>query len=203
MRTTVNRALLASVGVALLGVGFLVLLGGLDLPRRWHISLPSWWPLHDPDQVSLSRANRTRFADQGWWWPTVLAVLGALVLLSLWWLLAQLRERRLRRVDLAGDDPDDTVPGTTWLSGRTLEDAITAETMRLKGVDRVRVTLHGSRSLPRATITVTLSARAEPAALLKELERTPLRHARTSAGLASLPVVVRLRSDRYPASRVE
>lgn len=218
MRTAVNRALLAVIGVLLLAGGLLVLLGGLDLERRWNLALPSWWPLDDPDQPLLSRAGRTRWTDRGWWWPAVIAGLGVLVTLSLWWLVAQLRERRLGQVHVAvpgsgdrdgdgnGDgngDGAESGAGAARLRARALEDAVAAEIRALDGVDRARVTLHGRRRAPRARIAVTLAANASPADLVDRLDRDPLLHARDSAGLPDLPADIRLRSDRHPATRVE
>ncbi len=81
----VNRVLLGVVGLAL------VVLGGSVLAIGLGVRSPSWW-IHDgPHDVLLSDAERTRWRDQGWWWPAVIAGLAVLVLLALWWLAAVLR----------------------------------------------------------------------------------------------------------------
>jgi hypothetical protein len=198
VRTKLNRTLLALVGLALLLLGVLVLIGGLDLERHWDFGLPSWWPLDDPDQPLLSRSDRTRWRDDGWWWPTVFAGLGVLTLFLLWWLLTQLRNRRMGHVYVDAQDDD-----VALLRGRALESVVEAEANRLDGVDRARVTLHRRRGHPFARITLVLASHAVPATLVDRLEREQLRHMRESVGLESVPSEVRLRSDRHPASRVE
>lgn len=223
MIKTVNRVLLALAGLALLLAGLLILIGGLDLDRRWSLGLPSWWPAATPDQVLLSDRARARWTDRGWWWPVVIAALAALLALSLWWLFAQFRERRLGRIQVPVPRDTNTGPdgagepypeggarqdgegetGAAWLRARTLEDALAAETGALDGVDRAKVTLHGRRRTPRARIVLTLAAHAVPAALLERLAAEPLGNARRSASLPALPADIRLRSDRHPASRVE
>jgi hypothetical protein len=198
VRRKLNRVLLAVIGLALLLLAVLVLIGGLDLERHWGFTLPSWWPLDDPDQPLLSRSDRTRWRDEGWWWPTVFAVLGALALFLLWWLLTQLRNRRMGQVYVDSQDDD-----VALVRGRALESAVETEASRLEGVDRARVTLHRRRGNPFARITLVLASHAVPATLVARLEREQLRHMRQSVGLDSVPSEVRLRSDRHPASRVE
>lgn len=85
MLRTVNRVLIALVGLVLLvGGGSVLAVGlGLDPPSRW---------IHDGrHDVLLSDAQRTRWNGDGWWWPTVIAALALVVLLTLWWLTAVLR----------------------------------------------------------------------------------------------------------------
>ncbi|GGO81224.1 alkaline shock response membrane anchor protein AmaP [Wenjunlia tyrosinilytica] len=198
MRKIVNRVLLGLIGLALFAVGALVLIGGLDLPRHWGFTLPSWWPLDDPDQSVLSRASRTRWRDEGWWWPTVFAVLGALVVLTLWWLLAQVRHRRLAQLRI-----DVGEGGNALLRGPALEHAIEMEARRMEGVDGAKVTLHRRRGVPGVKVALTLAAHAEPGRVLETLETEQLGNARASVALDVLPSEVRLRSDRHPATRVE
>ncbi|MYS09052.1 alkaline shock response membrane anchor protein AmaP, partial [Streptomyces sp. SID6041] len=88
----VNRLLLGLAGLVLLLLGGGVLAAALDL------SVPSWWPWSGPSDVLLSTADRQRWRSEGWWWPVVIAVLGLVVLLALWWLLAQFRRARLAEV---------------------------------------------------------------------------------------------------------
>lgn len=198
MRRKLNRVLLAIVGLVLVALAVLVLIGGLDLERRWDFTLPSWWPLDDPHQPVLSDSDRTRWRDDGWWWPTVFAVLGVALLFLLWLLLTQLRDRRMANVYVDGSDRE-----YARLRGRALENAIEGETERLDGVDRTRVTLHNRHGYPYARVLLVLASHAVPARLVERLEREPLHNARTSVGLDAIPSEVRLRSDRHPASRVE
>lgn len=205
MRTPVNRILIGLIGAALLVGGLLVLIGGLDLQRHWGFTLPSWWPLDDPNQPLLSAETRTRWRDEGWWWPAVFAVLGVVVLASLWWLLAQFRTRRLGQILVPVPEAEygDGAAGDVRLRGRALEDAITDEIEALDGVETARVTLHGRRHAPRARVVLSLAVHADPASLADRLDRDPMYHARHSAGLSELPTLVRMRSDRHPARRVE
>ncbi|KRV49303.1 hypothetical protein AQ490_03675 [Wenjunlia vitaminophila] len=203
-RTLVNRVLLALAGLVLLAGGLLVLVSGLDLERHWNFTLPSWWPLDRPDQPVLSEADRTRYRDEGWWWPVVFTALGLLVLLSLWWLLAQLHGRRLGRVLLGHfGDPDREDAGSAWLRGRALEDALEVETRRMDGVDGATVTLHTRRGVPGARMILTLAPHARPASIVERLHHEQIADARASVGLPVLPTDVRLRGDRHPATRVE
>ncbi|KJK33729.1 membrane protein, partial [Streptomyces variegatus] len=71
----VNRVLLGLLGLGLFALGGGVLLGGLDLQRHWGFGVPGWWPFRGPDDVVLGTEGRTRWREEGWWWPTVIAVL--------------------------------------------------------------------------------------------------------------------------------
>jgi hypothetical protein len=119
---TVNRILLALVGLALLAVGGAVLAVGLG------VKSPSWWIHQGRHDVLLSTAERTRWRGEGWWWPVVIAALAVLVLLALWWLVAVLRRRRLREVLV---DTGDGAGAT--LRGPALEHALAADAAALEG----------------------------------------------------------------------
>ncbi|MBH5334223.1 alkaline shock response membrane anchor protein AmaP [Streptomyces pactum] len=198
MLRRVNRVLLALIGLALLAAGGAVLLSGLDLPRHWNFTTPSWWPFDGRHDVVLSRSDRRRWRDEDWWWPTVIAALAVLLLLTLWWALAQLRRRRLGEVQVATGDGDHGAA----LRGRALEGAMAAEAESLDGVDRARVRLTGRRTAPRARLRLLLTPHAQPVATLERVRGEVLEHARTSAGLERLPAEVRLRAQRHGAERV-
>ncbi|MBQ0865053.1 alkaline shock response membrane anchor protein AmaP [Streptomyces smyrnaeus] len=197
MLRTVNRVLTVLVGLVLLALGLAVLFAGLDLPRRWNVTMPSGWPWTRPRDVVLSDADRTRWTDEGWWWPVALAVLAVLFLLCVWWLLAQLRRQRLDEVLIDSRDGE----GAT-LRARAMEDVIAAEAESQPGVDRARVALTGRRRQPRARIGLVLTAHAEPGPAVHRLRREAIGHAMTSAGLESLPAEVRMRAARHRAERV-
>ncbi|MFG2866179.1 alkaline shock response membrane anchor protein AmaP [Streptomyces sp. NPDC048338] len=187
----VNRILLALVGLLLLVVGGAVLAAGLDLP------VPSWWPWSGPSDVLLSRADRQRWRDEGWWWPVVIAALGILVLLFLWWLLAQFRRARLREVVIDTGDGDAAV-----IRGRALTSVLVADAAAQHGVADVRIALTGRRTAPRARVALRLEPQAAPGETLHALTHEALAHARASTGLASLPAEARLRAVKHRASRV-
>ncbi|MET9653041.1 MULTISPECIES: alkaline shock response membrane anchor protein AmaP [unclassified Streptomyces] len=187
----VNRILLALVGLLLLVVGGAVLAAGLDL------SVPSWWPWSGPSDVLLSRADRQRWRDEGWWWPVVIAALGILVLLFLWWLLAQFRRARLREVVIDTGDGDAAV-----IRGRALTSVLVADVAAQHGVADARIALTGRRTAPRARVALRLEPQAAPGETLHALTHEALANARTSTGLASLPAEARLRAVKHRASRV-
>ncbi|MER5908011.1 alkaline shock response membrane anchor protein AmaP [Streptomyces mirabilis] len=187
----VNRVLLGIVGLALLVLGGSVLAVGLG------VRPPSWW-IHDGRRdVLLSAAERTRWRDQGWWWPTVIAVLAVGVLLSLWWLSAVLRRRRLAEVLVDTGDGEGAL-----LRGRALEGVLAAEAGRLDGVERAEVQLTGRRAAPGTRVQLLLEPHVDPGQALHLLTTEALAHARDSAGLAALPAEVRLRGVKHRAERV-
>ncbi|UGY90660.1 alkaline shock response membrane anchor protein AmaP [Streptomyces gobiensis] len=197
---SVNRVLLGLVGLGLTGLGLAVLMAALDLPRRLGFGLPSGWSWREPGEVLLTQADRTQWRDQGWWWPVVFAVLAALVVLSLWWVLAQARRPRLSEVLIESEDGED---GTgALLRGRALEDVLAADAESLPGVDRAQVTLVGRRTEPRVHLGLLLEPHAAPGDAVQQLRAEVLEPARTSTGLAELPAEVRLRSVKHRAERV-
>ncbi|MFI8168710.1 alkaline shock response membrane anchor protein AmaP [Streptomyces sp. NPDC085931] len=187
----VNRIFLGLVGLVLLVLGGSVLAVGLGAP------VPSWW-IHDSEHdVLLSDAERTRWRAEGWWWPVVIAVLAALLLLALWWLVAGLRRRRLAEVLVDTGDGEGAL-----LRGRALEQVLTQEAERIDGVDRSRARLTGRRTAPEAHVRLALEPHVDPGTALTDFTTGALHHARTSAGLVSLPAEVRLRAVRHGAERV-
>ncbi|MFD7280460.1 alkaline shock response membrane anchor protein AmaP [Streptomyces sp. NPDC059862] len=198
-QSTVNRVLLALAGLVLLGGGLLVLVGGFDLYRRWHLSPPDGWPLATPHAVLLSAEDRTRWTDEAWWWPVVIATLVVIVLLALWWLSAQLRRTRPGRMPIGGTAPADGVE----LHDHALSDAIATEARRLPGVQRAKVRMVGRVRRPQARITLTLTPDSEPGPVLWALCHGPLERARQSTGWTQLPAQARLRIATHKPQRVE
>lgn len=184
MLGAVNRILLAVTGLVLLAAGVAVLTAS--------------WPLGGRHAPLLTEEARRRYWHaEGWWWWAVIAGLGLLVLLSLWWLLSQLRRSRLGAVEV------DTGDGAfALLRGRALEEAVAAEAGALDGVARCRVALRGRRGSPALHIGLELEPHAVPADVLAALAGPVLTHARTSAGLAELPTEARLRVMSHRARRV-
>ncbi|WP_086710342.1 alkaline shock response membrane anchor protein AmaP [Streptomyces antimycoticus] len=182
MLSVVNRVLLGVVGLVLAGVGAVVLAG--------------WPPFGGRGDVLLSRADRTRWRDAGWWWPTVIAALAVLFVLALCWFLAQLRRRRLQEVLVETGDGEGAL-----LRGRALEAVLLADAESLDGVERAHVLLRGRRTTPEARMGLVLEPRAEPTLTLDALRAEALERARSSAGLEQLPAEVRLRVARHGAER--
>ncbi|MET7615324.1 alkaline shock response membrane anchor protein AmaP, partial [Streptomyces seoulensis] len=88
----VNRVLLALAGLVLF------VLGGSVLAVAFGAPPPSWWPHSGRHDVLLSRAERTAWRDQDWWWPALIALLAVLFLIGLWWLASVLRRHRLSEI---------------------------------------------------------------------------------------------------------
>ncbi|MEU4276566.1 alkaline shock response membrane anchor protein AmaP [Streptomyces tanashiensis] len=187
----VNRALLGLAGLLLVLGGGAVIAAAVDLP------VPSWWPWSGPSDVLLSTADRQRWRDESWWWPVVIAVLGLVVLLALWWLLVQFRRARLAEVLVDTGDGEAAV-----LRGRALESVLEADAAAQDGVARAKVALTGRRTAPRTRIALLLEAYASPGDALTSLSTEALAHARTSAGLPALPTEARLRAVKHRARRV-
>ncbi|MEV7191922.1 alkaline shock response membrane anchor protein AmaP [Streptomyces sp. NPDC093510] len=188
---TVNRVVLALIGLVLLVLGGSVLAVGLGA------SPPSWW-IHDSrHDVLVSAADRARWRDHGWFWPVAIAVLAVLVLLLLWWLSAQLRRRRLAEVLVETGDGEGAL-----VRGRAVENVLAAEAETLDGVERAQAVLTGRRGTPQARVDLVLAPHATPSDALHHLTTGPLTHARDSAGLRTLPTTVRLRALKHGAKRV-
>lgn len=191
MRRSVNRILLGLLGLVL------ICLGGGVLAAATGLSVPSWWPWSGKNDVLLSATDRVRWRDEGWWWPTVIAVLAVIFVLALWWLLAQLRRVRLSELMVDSGDGEGAV-----LRGRALEGVLADEAGSLDGVSRAQVALTGRRSAPQARVKMLIESHAAPDEALGRFSDEALAHARESAGLDELPAEVRLRAVKHRAERV-
>ncbi|MFI0979036.1 alkaline shock response membrane anchor protein AmaP [Streptomyces sp. NPDC021093] len=192
MRNPVNRALLGVLGLILVGVGGAVLTAGQG------VGVPTWWPFAGRDDVLLSAADRTRWRDESWWWPVVVATLAVCVLLALWWLVAQVRSKRLGTVRVADEDG----AGRVLLRGRALERVLREEAEAMEGVSRAEVSLRGSQDAPRVRIGLLLGPTAAPAAAVGELVGVGVGRARDSVRVGRLPAEVRVRGLRRKGRRV-
>ncbi|MFD8789811.1 alkaline shock response membrane anchor protein AmaP [Streptomyces vinaceus] len=177
-KSAINRALLAVVGIVLLGGGLLILAGGFDVYRRWHITPPNGWPLTAPEDVLLTNADRTWWTGEGWWWPAAIACLVVVVLLALWWFLAQLRRSHPGPLSVGGKDAVDGVE----LREGALSDAVAADARRLPSVGRARARMIGSSRRPEVDLDLTMTPASEPGPVLQELYDGPLENVRQSTG---------------------
>ncbi|WP_327357071.1 alkaline shock response membrane anchor protein AmaP [Streptomyces sp. NBC_01304] len=191
MLTYVNRVLLGLLGLAL------VVLGGAALAAGLGVAVPSWWAWDGQGDVLLSAADRASLSGRGWWWPVVFAVLGAVLLLAVWWVVAQVRRGRLAEVLVDSGDGQGAL-----LRGSALEGVLAGEAEGLDGVRRAQVALTGRRSAPEAGVSLWLEAHAEPADVLYRVSAEAVAQARDSAGLERLPAEVRMRAVRHRAARV-
>ncbi|MFF7634522.1 alkaline shock response membrane anchor protein AmaP [Kitasatospora sp. NPDC008050] len=173
-RATVNRLLLGLVGLVLVLGTLLVLAGGLDLYRHLGVRPPSWWPLSAPGQPVLSTASRTRWRDRGWWWPAVVAGLAAVALLSLGWLVAQLRRPAPAELEL----PTPGVPGLRLrLRGAALAEAVQHAALEVPQVTAARVRLVGRGKRLRLRALLLLEPGARVTRAVREFRAGPLDHA--------------------------
>ncbi|MFJ7266135.1 alkaline shock response membrane anchor protein AmaP [Streptomyces sp. NPDC099050] len=182
---TVNRVLLALLGLVLLAAGASVLTASGPFEGRHEPLLAP----HGPGWPAP------------WWvapWWVVLAALGVCVVLALWWLLSQLRRARLAAVLVDSGDGAFAV-----LRGRALEEAVEADVQEaVEGVARCRVTLRGRRGAPALRVALELEPHAVPADVLAALAGPVLGRARASAALAALPAEARLHVTPRRARRV-
>ncbi|MFD3547087.1 alkaline shock response membrane anchor protein AmaP [Streptomyces sp. NPDC058655] len=195
-KSAVNRVLLALAGIVLLGAGLLVLAGGFDVYRSRRMTPPDGWPLTGPGAVLLDDAGRVRWVDEGWWWPAVIAFLALVVLLALWWLLAQLRRTHPGTLPVGGDPAVDGAE----LRERALSDALAADARNLPGVHGANARLTGSSRRPEAHLDLTLAPDTAPGPVLRALSDGPLERARQSTG-RTLPARARLRVSPHKAHR--
>ncbi|WP_327280985.1 MULTISPECIES: alkaline shock response membrane anchor protein AmaP [unclassified Streptomyces] len=197
-QSAVNRTLLATAGIILLGMGLLILAGGFDLYRSWRMTPPDGWPLTTPADVLLSDADRTRWSGEGWWWPAVIAALVIVVLLALWWLLAQRRGPHPGPMTVA----DTTAVDGVELPEGALGDALAADAVRLRGVRQARARMTGRSRRPEADLDITLAPGTDPGPVLQELYDGPLERARQSTG-RDLTARAYLRASSHKSHRVD
>jgi hypothetical protein len=178
-----DRSLVALLGLVLLTVGVLVMLlsyGVFGGPRATR-------PLLDPMIVEALRAN-----------PLVarLVAIGAgllLAVLGLMWAAGSLRPEP--RPDLVLDGGPDTSIVIT--SGAAAE-AVAAQASALPGVGRARARLVGPQRSPALRITLWLTDDAHVTDVLNRLHGEVIAGVRTSLGIDSLPVAVRLELNGVP-----
>ncbi|TQF02971.1 alkaline shock response membrane anchor protein AmaP [Kitasatospora acidiphila] len=194
-RTTVNRVLLAVVGLVLLVGALLVLAGGFDAYHRLGVTPPSWWPLTSPHQPLLSNASRTRWRDRGWWWPAVVAGLALLVVLSVCWLAAQLRQSTPAEFELptggGGSGPGGGPVLRLRLRGAALASAVQDAALHLPEVTAARVRLFGSPHRARLRAQLLLEPGSDPSAAVTAFRDGPLAHACAAVG-GELPLELRI-----------
>ncbi|SEG94029.1 hypothetical protein SAMN05216223_12917 [Actinacidiphila yanglinensis] len=195
--TALNRALLAFLGIVLLGGGLLVLAGGADIYRSWSLSPPTGWPLTTPQDVLVPSADQTNWAGGTWWWPTIIAALALLVLLALLWLLSQSPWKRARTMSASRASAE-----SVTVSDKVLSDALAADLDLLPGTQRTRVHIHGAPTHPEARVDLALSPGGTPAQVLNDVDDA-IERARRSADWSTLRTDIHLTVARHRPHRVE
>ncbi|ARF77519.1 hypothetical protein B7C62_34715 [Kitasatospora albolonga] len=182
-RGAVNRVLLGTVGLALLGGGTLLAVGdGSGLGRAGR-EVPGWWSGRAAERVLLDRGGLARLRESGWWTPVVIVALTLVLALSVRWFAAQVSTAGPRWVGLRG-------AGLT-LRRRAWERAMTSQAAGVDGVARARVRLAG-RPL-RASVTLVVEPEARPAEVVRRVAAGVVEDARRCAGVRDLPADVRVR----------
>ncbi|ATZ00272.1 hypothetical protein ACIQIG_30015 [Streptomyces bacillaris] len=179
----VNRALLGTVGLALLGGGAVLAVGDGSGLGRVGREVPGRWAERAADGVLLDRDGLARLRENGWWTPAVIAALILVLALFVRWFALQVSASDPRWVDLRA-------PGLT-LRRRAWERAMTEQAVAVEGVARARVRLSG-RPL-RATVTLVVEPEARPAEVVRRVAAGMVADARRCAGVRDLPTDVRVR----------
>ncbi|MDF3299241.1 hypothetical protein [Streptomyces tropicalis] len=189
-RTAANRAVLAASGLVLLVGGAWAATAGTPLARH----LLARWPAPAPGGTLLDRAGLAGLRDHGWWTPAVIAAGVLLTVLFALWCLAQVHVRAGSRLPLAA-------PGGA-LRIRALEDAVTARTADLPGVDRCRADLSVRRRHLRLRLHVWAAPDVAPGTVAEALTAVTAEVERVAAP-CTLDTRVRLRhrTHRMPHVR--
>ncbi len=182
-RGVVNRALLGTVGLALLAGGVLLAVGDGSGLGRIGRDVPGRWAERAADGVLLDRDGLARLRENGWWTPAVIGALILVLALFVRWFALQVSASGPRWVDLRA-------PGLT-LRRRTWERAMTEQAVAVEGVARARVRLSG-RPL-RAAVTLVVEPEARPAEVVRRVAAGMVTDARRCAGVRGLPTDVRVR----------
>ncbi len=176
-----DRWSITLLGLVLLAAGVLVALlayGVFGAARAGR-------PLLDPMILDLLRAQQLPSR-------VIAIVVGVLlVLLGLVWVARSLRPER--RPDLVLDGGTGT---SIVVNSSAAAAAVAAQAAGLPGVGRARARLVGTESAPALRVTLWLTDDAEVQEVLRRLDEQVLATARSSLGLAAIPVAVRLELDR-------
>ncbi|MEU5030735.1 hypothetical protein [Streptomyces milbemycinicus] len=169
-----NRVALLAFGLVLTAGGAAALARGLDL--RPGLLGASHAPLIDEQA-------RRYAADHWWFWAAVAACAALLALLALWWLAAQAHTDAIHHIN-AEPDPRH---GATHLSARAATEALEEDLTASPYVRRAKATLTGAATVPRLTLTVTLTADTDPGAANRHIHQAlaQLRHALESDRLTA------------------
>ncbi|MEW2071451.1 hypothetical protein [Streptomyces sp. NPDC007346] len=182
-RGAVNRVLLGTVGLALLGGGALLAVGDGSGLGRVGRAVPAWWSGRAAEGALLDRGGLARLRENGWWTPVVVVALALVLALCVRWFVAQVATSGPRWVGLRG-------AGLT-LRRRAWERAMTSQAAAVDGVAHARVRLAG-RPL-RAAVTLVVEPEARPAEVVRRVAAGVVTDARRCAGVRALPTDVRVR----------
>ncbi|GAA3243094.1 alkaline shock response membrane anchor protein AmaP [Actinocorallia longicatena] len=123
--------------------------------------------------------------SSAWFWPVVIAVLTAVTIGGLAWLLTQGRGAALRRFVLMG--------GSRRMMTKAATAELAQEIIRLPGVRDVRIRLTGSHSRPRLVLSVFCEESADLGMLLGQIGEQSVGRFRSLVAMPELHAVLRFR----------
>lgn len=179
MRRTVNRVMLALVGLAMAAGGSVLALTGPAVRG----SAPTWWPQPGSGAPLVDRERLEELRAHGWWTPVVITTAACVLLLALAWAFAQLRGGGRTSLPMAG---------SVTLRTRVLAQVLARRAEAAPGVARARVRLPAGRRRLRAGVHVTLEPGAAPATVLRQLTEGPLAEAHDAAAPHDMHVRVQI-----------
>lgn len=175
---SVNRVVLALLGLTLLALAALGLARGLGLLG-----------VYPPTEPLLADGVLPDAWADGWWAvPSIIALALVLALLSLRWLLHQLSRDRVRHLEV---DPTRR-GGETWLRAPAVAEAVEQEVEKIPGVDSATMRLTGTAGRHRHRLVVNLNDRADVAAVRSSLTTTTVPQIRRSLDFEQPDVDVEL-----------
>lgn len=185
---TVNRILLGLVGLLLLAAGVL----GLAL------SLGAFGAARSTSPV-LPQGVRGFVDDNPWFWWAAAALALVIAILSVLWLIAQLRTNRISQVDCTTDARD----GYTTLQAGALTKAVEDDIRGFSGVTNAAARMY-DQPRRRIALIVGITDTADLDRLRTQLENQTVPHTRQAIADPTLPMDIELRPDvrRTPARTV-
>jgi hypothetical protein len=185
---TANRVVLLLLGLLTLAAG------GLGLA----LSMGAWGST-EADRPVLSETLRGYPDDNPWFWWAVAGVALLTAVLCLLWLRAQLRTRRVSRVDRTTDPRE----GYTTIHAAAIARAVEDEVEAIPGVTSASARIHDNPRL-RVALTVAMTDTTDIDRLRTQLEDHVVAHLRQAVADPDLPVDIELRPDvrRTPARTV-
>lgn len=184
-----NRVVLLVLGVLLLAAGVFGALAGFG----------AFGDRVKNENLVANPIGRYFGAHGAWLWPVVAVVAAVVVVLALRWLWALLFSTdRVNELRLRG--PRET--GRTTIAARALTDAVSAEVMSYRGVERASARLIGEAAAPTLVIAAVLDDAADPDELRRRIEDEAVQHARTALDDRELPVQLDLNVTDGDSARV-
>jgi hypothetical protein len=183
--TTGDRWLAVLVGLVLFAAGALVALLSYGVFGTGRAARP----LLDPMIVDALRGA----PDLARWVAIAAGVL--LVVVGLAWAARSVRPER--RPDLVLESDSDTA---IVVSSAAAAEAVCGQATTIPGVIRARARMVGTDDAPAMRVTLGLADDADVREVLARLDDEVLATARSSLGIGTLPVAVRLELDHTPAA---